>query len=155
MKLKTNDLTGAALDWAVSKAEGSLSPLGNVILKGNKRLIIVVDSIEAPTVLYKPSEDWAQGGPIIERKGITIVRCDDKNIPDAKGFWQNKHEPQWAATDGSHSVQEVYGSQGDHFGDCYQVDENAVTGPTPLIAAMRCFVASKLGDRVEIPQELV
>ncbi len=27
-------------------------------------------------------------------------------------------------------------------------------GPTPLIAAMRCFVASKLGDEVEVPDEL-
>jgi hypothetical protein len=27
-------------------------------------------------------------------------------------------------------------------------------GPTPLIAAMRCYVASKLGDEVEIPEEL-
>jgi hypothetical protein len=28
-------------------------------------------------------------------------------------------------------------------------------GPTPLIAAMRCYVASKLGDQVEVPNELV
>ena len=28
-------------------------------------------------------------------------------------------------------------------------------GPTPLIAAMRCFVASRLGDEVDIPDELV
>lgn len=28
-------------------------------------------------------------------------------------------------------------------------------GPTPLIAAMRCYVASKLGDTVEIPEELL
>jgi hypothetical protein len=27
-------------------------------------------------------------------------------------------------------------------------------GPTPLIAAMRVYVASKLGDEVEIPEEL-
>ncbi len=27
-------------------------------------------------------------------------------------------------------------------------------GPTPLIAAMRCFVASRLGDEVEVPDEL-
>jgi hypothetical protein len=27
-------------------------------------------------------------------------------------------------------------------------------GPTPLIAAMRCYVAFKLGDEVEIPEEL-
>ena len=29
------------------------------------------------------------------------------------------------------------------------------TGPTPLIAAMRCYVASKLGDEVEIPEQLL
>ena len=28
------------------------------------------------------------------------------------------------------------------------------TGPTPLIAAMRCYVASKLGDEIELPNEL-
>ena len=27
-------------------------------------------------------------------------------------------------------------------------------GPTPLIAAMRCFVASKLGEEAEVPEEL-
>jgi hypothetical protein len=32
--------------------------------------------------------------------------------------------------------------------------ENTMTGPTPLIAAMRCYVASKLGDDIEIPEEL-
>lgn len=28
-------------------------------------------------------------------------------------------------------------------------------GPTPLIAAMRCFVASRLGDEVNVPEELL
>ena len=28
------------------------------------------------------------------------------------------------------------------------------SGPTPLIAAMRCYVASKLGDEVDVPTEL-
>ena len=28
------------------------------------------------------------------------------------------------------------------------------SGPTPLIAAMRSYVACKLGDEVEIPEEL-
>ena len=27
-------------------------------------------------------------------------------------------------------------------------------GPTPLVAAMRCYVVSKLGDEVEIPKEI-
>jgi hypothetical protein len=30
-----------------------------------------------------------------------------------------------------------------------------ISGPTPLIAAMRCFVASKLGDEVDVPKELL
>jgi hypothetical protein len=29
-----------------------------------------------------------------------------------------------------------------------------VVGPTPLIAAMRCYVASKMGDEIELPEEL-
>jgi hypothetical protein len=30
-----------------------------------------------------------------------------------------------------------------------------MSGPTPLIAAMRCYVASKFGDTVEIPDQLL
>ena len=29
------------------------------------------------------------------------------------------------------------------------------TGPTPLIAAMRCYVRAKLGDEINIPEELL
>ena len=28
-------------------------------------------------------------------------------------------------------------------------------GPTPLVAAMRSYVSSKLGDKVEVPDELI
>lgn len=38
--------------------------------------------------------------------------------------------------------------------DYGMTDELIYWGPTPLIAAMRCYVASKLGDEVEIPEEL-
>lgn len=34
-------------------------------------------------------------------------------------------------------------------------DEVVRYGPTLLMAAMRCFVASRLGDEVEIPDELI
>ena len=33
-------------------------------------------------------------------------------------------------------------------------DTTYCKGPTPLIAAMRCYVASKLGDEVEVPHGL-
>ena len=32
--------------------------------------------------------------------------------------------------------------------------DNRIYGPTPLIAAMRCYVVSKLGDKIEIPEGL-
>jgi hypothetical protein len=34
-------------------------------------------------------------------------------------------------------------------------NDEEMEGPTPLIAAMRCYVASKLGDEVEIPGGLM
>jgi len=74
---------------------------------------------------YSPSTNWAQGGPIIEREGINIGTIDALNGP----YWE-AHMP--------------YGMS-DDFG----------AGPTPLIAAMRCYVDSKLGDEVEVPEELL
>jgi hypothetical protein len=102
MKIKTNELTGAALDWAVAKCEGLLHDDGTV------------------SDYWQPSELWEQGGPIIEREKLDVF-CSGQ-IWDA--------------------------STGDRGNNSIQ------SGPTPLIAAMRCYVASKMGDEVEVPNEL-
>ena len=101
--MKTSELTGAALDWAVAKCEGELEYW--------------------PQIEY--STDWTQGGPIIEREGVSIVQQGDA--------------AEWVAS--------VY----DHSAEDWRLH---TTGPTPLIAAMRCYVASKMGDEVEVPEEL-
>jgi len=36
----------------------------------------------------------------------------------------------------------------------FRFDEHHASGPTPLIAAMRCYVAIKLGEEVDIPEDL-
>jgi hypothetical protein len=36
----------------------------------------------------------------------------------------------------------------------FEDDHHHSKGPTPLIAAMRCYVASKLGDDIDLPKEL-
>ena len=109
MKIKTSELTGAALDWAVHQAwcEGACH--------------------DEPYPNY--STDWGQGGPIIEREEIGI-QC----IPAGtrKGWWALVTS---------------------RFHDRSSPDE--VRGDTPLIAACRCYVASKLGDAVDIPEELI
>jgi hypothetical protein len=98
--MKTSDLEGAALDWAVAKCE---------------------DKQSKPLDWIPPaySTDWQQGGPIIEREKITPQYMD-------RGYWR-------AWTEVGEKAHKV------------------AYGPTPLIAAMRCYVASKLGDGVEIP----
>jgi len=114
MRIKTNELTRAALDWAVAKCEGRQEP--EVVNN------FAVAWYTWPNTHY--STDWARGGPIIEREKIAILS------PMTGEFWD--------ARDGKRlETPFVYWR-----------------GPTPLIAAMRCYVASKLGDEVEIPEGL-
>ena len=86
--------------------------------------VIYVDGTYRQVPRY--SADWSQGGPIIEREWLHVES------------WQ--HAP----------VEEYSWS-------CVQYDlpiPICTLGPTPLIAAMRCFVVSKLGETVEVPEEL-
>lgn len=112
MKIKTAELEGAALDWAVAKCEG-------VTIMPNKRDGSYITYKNGDVVFLRYSTNWAQGGPIIEREGIDIY---------TSGEW----------------VAEI-------VRDTPVVQAH---GATPLIAAMRCLVASRLADEVEVPDEL-
>ena len=118
MKIKTADLTGAALDWAVATCEGftEYDPITGKMLPPRKEWgwVYLCD--------YNWATDWAQGGPIIEREQITV---------EYQG-WGG--EDQWIG---------------------YIRHDEEIAGPTPLIAAMRCYVASRLGDEVDVPNELM
>ena len=104
--MKTSELIGEALDWAVLKAQNQ--DFTNFNIK-------YMD-------VYPFSTDWAQGGPIIERECIDLQ-------------YQGGDSDIWAA---------------DMCGN-----ESSIYGNTPLIAAMRCYVTSKMGDDVEPPRELL
>jgi hypothetical protein len=41
-----------------------------------------------------------------------------------------------------------------HWSAVQELGEGRRNGPTPLIAAMRCYAASELGDEVEVPDGL-
>jgi hypothetical protein len=77
---------------------------------------------------YRPDVDWAQGGPIIDREKIAI-----------------HGSPTWTARYSLTTPAHHGGFRG-HFQS---------TGPTALVAAMRCFVRARLGDEVDIPEELL
>ena len=104
MKLKTSDLEGVALDWAVAQA----------------RIDGAFEHYATPG--WSPSTVWAQGGPIIERERIELDTCGSE----------------WRA------VSEI----------TFQSNTPRYYGPTPLVAAMRCYVASKFGETVEVPDDI-
>jgi len=70
--------------------------------------------------------DWSQAGPIIERERIDVMS-------------ELGTDPSWSAYVNNNTDAGIPLFDGH--------------GPTPLIAAMRCYVASKLGDEVEIPED--
>lgn len=66
--MKTSDLIGNDLDLAVAQCE---RPEGYYAREG---LGYVPDPYESgPDWRYSPSTDWSQGGPIIEREGLSVV----------------------------------------------------------------------------------
>lgn len=141
-KIKTADLTGPALDWTVAKCEGwrvSVTEFRKSQISSSK---------------FAYSSVLAKGGPIIELEKITVV-CAEGDYNPSKAGTSECYDTYWVATRGKLSASTVYGPQGDNWGECFQIDADAVQGPTPLIAAMRCFVASKLGDEVDVPEELL
>ena len=121
--MKTSELTGAALDWAVAKCEdlhtGYPGYWSNSVLEAADR------GTENP---FAYSTKWTLAGPIIEREGISLLYLYVTDDPF-----------RWAATQKP---------------TMKNVKPDAVYGPTLLIAAMRCLVASKLGGNVDIPEEL-
>lgn len=103
--MNVEELEGAELDAAVAKAEGVdvyADALDGDIWHGNRT--------------YRPSSDWARGGPIIARERISITYPE---IDPALGY-------EWHANIATAPA-----------------SWNAY-GASPLIAAMRAYVASKL-----------
>jgi hypothetical protein len=76
---------------------------------------------------FNPSGNWEQGGRIIERFKIDIAHLQDGCV--AYMHFSNDDD------------------------DIVQRSEER--GESELIAAMRCFVASKLGDEVQVPYDIV
>ena len=138
--IKVSEATNIQLDWLVAKCEGA-----NVrVRRGDdgKKCISVLHAISCPenkpgcavahfnAVTFCPSTDWSQGGPIIERECIELL-----NNTSFSGGWLARL---WIEEKSDILIMGKYGAY------C----------PTPLIAAMRCYIANKLGETVEVPEEL-
>ena len=123
MKIKTKDLTGAALDWAVAKCMGYVEQgvYGTPEFRDSEVYLCYCGAVL--NSCYSPTTDWVLGGPIIERERISIRQWT--NVPLVHAYMPQDNAP-WLSD-----------------------------GTSPLIAAMRCYVTSKLGDEVDVPEELM
>lgn len=127
MKIKVSEATPLQLNWLVATCEGYTDLRRNPHRFNDDLIMTPPRAAHGPVwfVDLAYSTDWSQAGPIIEREKIqTVWRILDA---DGAGYW-----------DASNLFADKY-----HY-----------RGPTPLVAAMRCYVACKLGDVVEIPEEL-
>lgn len=133
VEVKTSELSGASLDWAVAVSLGyecGLLPDGNGTFGCNTatRRQCVIGPLRVASItaelnarFFRPSTDWVDGGPLIDKFDVWLS-CDD----------------------GTHCA-----STHPHVNECI------ATGPTKLIAACRAIVAAKSGDVAPVPAELV
>lgn len=144
MKIKVSNTTTLQLDWLVLKANGAFN-LHLQSTYGTKTAWVFSErDDEDPERVnqqyladYSASTDWNIGGPIIDREGINLRAPDDAKRPDGTVVLKIDY---WYAR-----VTRYHSKNGTEY---------VQNGPTPLIAAMRCFVASRLGDEVEVPDDL-
>lgn len=123
MKIKTSELSGKALDWAVETLE-----IQRMRDEGEHVKEWWVEQKQSDPSPY--SEDWLLCGPIIEREGMDVETTPMIAMEPYYDKWRAwKHTP-----------------DADAFVEC---------GPTPLVAVLRAYVASKMGDEVDVPDCLV
>ena len=131
MKIKTEELKGVALDYAVAIANGVNSKIIRLSKPSLTTWMLDEDGSYTGQYMTGPSlifSRWETAGPIIEKEMIQLnpsgvgdnawtARIKQKLPPGMNGYFEK-------------------------------------SGSSPLIAAMRCYVASKLGEVVNVPKEL-
>ena len=134
IEVKTAELSGAALDWAVGAAVKHDSVQLDLLTVDGEPIgvCITVDHVKNR---WEPSIEWAQTGPLIDHYRAYPCRYEDEcpDIEEAKRFFVL-----------TYSMKPSYGTE-----------FNCVEGPTALVAACRAIVAAKFGDTLQVPAELV
>ena len=129
MRVKTRELSDATLDWVVATIEG----MTNLRLSENtgKPIVDVPEWGAMSLADLAFSSNWELAGQIISRENIDIRRnwpeLDRTGTLQGRSWFSERLNPDYVI----------------HFGS------------TPLIAAMRCFVATKLGNEVEVPEAIL
>lgn len=124
--MKVSELSGAALDWAVARCEGYKD------LRWNHK-----DCVERHLMMTPPRTAY---GPVF--------------------LWELGYSTDWSIAGPIIEREAITVSEGSpvigiEWMACDRSASHIQHGPSYLIAAMRCLVASKMGEEVEIPEELL
>lgn len=127
MNIKSINLDGLALDYAVALAAGKdpkVCVVTNLRDGVSARVSYTEYRVEVDGHTYHPSESWSDAGEVIKNHNICMERAGEgfASIVDGK------------FTDETRALM--------------------VHGRTQLISAMRCFVVDALGDEVAVPDEI-
>ena len=136
--IKVSEATGPALAWLVATCQGYVEQgvYGTPEFRDSEVYLCYCDAVL--NSCYSPTTDWAQGGPLLEREITKVFR-------NVGGTWSAMILK---------DVPIPPKDRGTSLALTRRAQWNGA-GPTPLIAAMRCFCCSKLGDVVEVPDELL
>ncbi|MBH3383969.1 DUF2591 domain-containing protein [Pseudomonas juntendi] len=125
IEVKTADLVGEALGWAVGMAEGLELELEPPHYDTAWRVFARHRyTVTEQAKRFNPWEDWALGGPLLHKHNVSL-HCPQQDWD----YWAA-----WITQNGKDVAQGA---------------------DLPLPAACRAIVAHKLGDTVQVPKELM
>jgi len=123
--VQVKDAEGSVLDWMVARCKGT--PAVRMFENSKGFRVYENESMKMQGINFAPSTNWSQGGPIIEREKIELIPPKDEDDNEWMAVWYK----------------------------CEDAEAGIQVGTSPIIAAMRCYVSSVLGDEVEVPDELI
>jgi len=129
MKIKVSEATTVQLDWLVAKCEGH-----------------TVEMWHKYKHLRTPQQELVS-------LGVSVGECDEFGLVGYSPTSEWSQGGPIIEREGINVYQMHDGTWQANL-DYGMIDEAIYHGPTPLIAAMRCFVASELGDEADVPDEL-
>lgn len=134
IEVRTADLQGEALGWAVGKAEGlELELVGPAYNNPWRVFARYRATVTERSERFNPWGSWGLGGPLIEKYQVALV-------PEAHdGKEGTERSERWFA--------DVYYKGGEQY-----TTEHC---ETVLVAACQAIVATEFGDTVQVPKELV
>lgn len=129
VEVKTSELSITAIHWLLAEIQGMKSRIYMCPVMGEYRVAATPADSEIEDA-WLPTLDWGQCGPLIEEHRVSLT---------GPGCMGGQPDSLWSA----------HIDTGSFAGSKYY------SAPTALIAACRAIVASKFGDTVQIPAELM